>query len=90
MIGVTGPESSARHRSSEEGGHGDFAATNPSEINLSYLPSKFEHVSQERICSGRGMYNIYKYFHKSGHSHTIGCPAEDKISEAGDPTRLSS
>jgi len=75
------------HPHASEGGHGDFAPTNPSEIDLlSHLLSKFKHVSYERVCSGRGLYNIYKYYHESTQSRANGCPAEDKISEADDPT----
>ena len=48
-----------------EGGHTDFAPTNLFEIRLlRYLLGKFGHVSYERVCSGRGMPNIYAYLKK--------------------------
>ena len=52
-----------------EGGHADFAPTNPLESDLLlYLRKKWEHVSYERICSGIGMPNIYAYLRDSGHA----------------------
>jgi len=48
-----------------EGGHADFAPTNPMEIQLlEFLRHRFDHVSYERVCSGHGIRNIYDYFHK--------------------------
>jgi glucokinase len=45
-----------------EGGHADFAPRNALEIELlRYLLSQFEHVSYERVLSGPGLYNIYKF-----------------------------
>ena len=45
-----------------EGGHADFGPTNGLEIGLlRYLLEKFERVSYERVCSGRGLPNIYAY-----------------------------
>lgn len=45
-----------------EGGHADFAPTTPEEVGLlSYLQSKYGHVSYERVCSGIGVGNIYDY-----------------------------
>ncbi len=50
-----------------EGGHADFAPTNSLEVEmLSYLRGRFEHVSYERVCSGRGLPNIYDYLRDSG------------------------
>jgi glucokinase len=50
-----------------EGGHTDFAPTNLFEIRLlRYLMGKFGHISYERVCSGRGMPNIYAYLKKQG------------------------
>jgi glucokinase len=46
-----------------EGGHVDFAPTNLLEIELlRYLLGKFGHVSYERVCSGKGIPNLYAYF----------------------------
>jgi len=45
-----------------EGGHADFAPGNTIEIGLlQYLQQRFAHVSIERVCSGRGLPNIYDY-----------------------------
>ncbi len=45
-----------------EGGHADFAPTNALEIDLlRYLLERFPHVSFERVCSGRGIPNIYAF-----------------------------
>ena len=47
---------------SSEGGHSDFAPTSQKEIKLlEYLFNSFDHVSYERVCSGQGLYNIYKF-----------------------------
>ena len=52
-----------------EGGHADFAPTNPLEIGLlRYLLDRFDHVSYERVCSGRGLPNIYAYLKDSGYA----------------------
>jgi len=45
-----------------EGGHVDFAPRNEEEMRLlRYLMKKFLHVSVERILSGPGLVNIYKF-----------------------------
>jgi glucokinase len=60
-----------------EGGHSDFAPTTAREIELlRYLlqhrgpvreeHERFAHVSYERICSGRGMPNIYGFLRNEG------------------------
>ena len=52
-----------------EGGHSDFAPTNELEIELlRYLLQRFDHVSYERVCSGKGIPNIYAYLRDSGHA----------------------
>lgn len=49
-----------------EGGHTDFAARNPMEMELlSYFLEKFERVSYERILSGAGLFEIYRFFHQT-------------------------
>ncbi|NMC02979.1 MAG: glucokinase [Chloroflexi bacterium] len=46
-----------------EGGHADFAPVNKLQIKLlRYLHDRFDHVSYERICSGMGLPNIYRFF----------------------------
>ncbi|MEO7206814.1 MAG: glucokinase [Steroidobacteraceae bacterium] len=50
-----------------EGGHVDFAPTNPLEIELlSYLFTQYEHVSYERVLSGPGLHNILTFLVKTG------------------------
>ncbi len=45
-----------------EGGHSDFAPTNEEEIELlRYLQVQYQHVSYERILSGSGLYQLYRF-----------------------------
>ena len=45
-----------------EGGHGDFAPNSEIECALLlYLQKEYGHVSYERVCSGQGIYNIYRF-----------------------------
>jgi glucokinase len=45
-----------------EGGHGDFAARSEVEVELwRYLSARFGHVSYERVVSGPGLVNIYRF-----------------------------
>jgi glucokinase len=45
-----------------EGGHGDFAPRNELEIELlRSLMGRFGHVSYERVVSGPGLFNIYRF-----------------------------
>lgn len=51
------------HPLASEGGHGDFAPRNELEIELlRYLMGRFGHVSYERVVSGPGLFNIYRFF----------------------------
>jgi glucokinase len=46
-----------------EGGHCDFAPRNELEVDLfRYLAARFGHVSYERIVSGPGLVNVYRFF----------------------------
>lgn len=51
-----------------EGGHADFAPRNDTEVSLMrYLRDQFDqHVSYERVLSGPGLYNIYRFFRERG------------------------
>jgi len=50
-----------------EGGHSDFAPRNELEIDLlRYLLPRFQHVSYERVLSGPGLLNIYKFLRDTG------------------------
>lgn len=45
-----------------EGGHADFASRNELEIELwRYLSARFGHVSYERVLSGPGLSNVYRF-----------------------------
>jgi len=55
-----------------EGGHVDFAPTSLLEIRLlRYLMGKFGHVSYERVCSGKGLPNIYAFLKKQGFAEEL-------------------
>jgi glucokinase len=55
------------HPSASEGGHGDFAPTDETQIGLlRYLTKKFGHASYERVVSGPGIANIYGFLRDSG------------------------
>jgi glucokinase len=69
-----------------EGGHADFAPVNPFEVGLlRYLEGRFGHVSYERVCSGRGLPNIYAYLKDSGHADEPAWLVE-QLAAANDPT----
>jgi glucokinase len=56
-----------------EGGHGSFAPTNPLQMELlSFLRHEFEHVSWERVLSGPGLYNIYRFLRDTGRGEEPG------------------
>ena len=51
------------HPLASEGGHADFAPRNELEIELlRHLIGRFGHVSYERVVSGPGLANIYRFF----------------------------
>jgi glucokinase len=50
-----------------EGGHADFAPRDELQVGLlQYLQARHGHVSVERVCSGRGIPNIYDYLRDAG------------------------
>lgn len=54
------------HALPSEGGHADFAPRTELEIDLlRYLLARFGHVSYERILSGPGLFNIYRFLKES-------------------------
>lgn len=74
------------HAYASEGGHADFAPTSPFELDmLRYLLDQFGHVSYERVCSGRGLPNIYAYLRDSGFAAESPEVAA-QIAAASDPT----
>lgn len=69
-----------------EGGHADFAPTNPLQLGLTrYLQERFDHVSSERVCSGSGVPNIYNYLKESRFAEEPSWLAE-KLTVTADPT----
>lgn len=53
--------------SASEGGHMDFAPRDETEIDLlRFLLAEHRHVSVERVLSGPGLYNIYRFLKSSG------------------------
>ena len=53
--------------SASEGGHMDFAPRNETEIGLlQFLLAEYQHISVERVLSGPGLYNIYRFLSSSG------------------------
>jgi len=71
-----------------EGGHADFAPANALEVGLlNYLLDRFDHVSCERVCSGRGLANIYAYLKEAGYAEEPGWLAGE-LGSAIDPVPL--
>jgi glucokinase len=69
-----------------EGGHASFAPGSPLQTELLlYLQNRFGHVSCERVCSGRGIPNIYAFLKDSGHAREPAWLAE-RLEAADDPT----
>lgn len=60
-----------------EGGHADFAPRNDLEIALlEYLIKQYGHVSAERVASGMGIENIYKFLRDTGRGTELPAVAE--------------
>jgi glucokinase len=52
-----------------EGGHSDFAPHDAEQIELlRSLAAEFGHVSYERVLSGPGLWNIYKFLRRESHA----------------------
>lgn len=81
-------DSDSYHAYGSEGGHVDFAPVDRLQEGLfEYLRKRFEHVSYERVCSGRGLPNIYEYLESAGYGEgTEGF--RDALSNTLDPTPL--
>jgi len=57
------------HPLASEGGHADFAPHTDLEMELLiYLRREFGHVSCERLLSGPGLFNIYRFLRDSGYA----------------------
>ncbi len=73
------------HAHASEGGHCDFAPTNPLEVELlRYLQAQLGRVSCERVCSGLGLPNIYAFLRDSGYAEEPAWLAE-QLAAAHDP-----
>ncbi len=81
-------EGSRYHAHASEGGHCDFAPSDPTQIELlRYLRERFDHVSFERVCSGIGIPNIYNFLRDT--DHAIESPeVSSRLAAAEDPTPL--
>jgi len=68
-----------------EGGHTHFAPTNLDELEvLSFLLTRFERVSQERLISGQGLENIYQALaHSEGKDLTMAAKEISAAALAG-------
>ena len=71
-----------------EGGHADFAPSDPTQIELlQYLRKRYEHVSYERVCSGIGIPNIYEYLRDRGFGRE-SLEFAERLDASTDQTRL--
>jgi len=71
-----------------EGGHTDFGPTNTIQMELlDYLLQEYDHVSYERVCSGMGLPNIYRFLRDTGRAAEPAWLSE-KLEEAGDWTPI--
>jgi|SRR5437660_3016175 len=71
-----------------EGGHTDFAPTDPMQVELlGYLLKQFEHVSYEQVISGRGIPHIYNFLKQIGTYHEPPRLAE-QLAAAADPAPI--
>jgi glucokinase len=73
------------HAHASEGGHCDFAPAKEIQDGLlQHLRRKFGHVSYELVCSGKGIYNTWMYFHES--QALTHADIESQITKVDDPT----
>lgn len=76
------------HAHTSEGGHADFAPADALQLELlRYLQPRYTHVSFERVCSGKGLPNIYAFLKESGHASEPAWLAET-LAQAKDPTPI--
>jgi glucokinase len=69
-----------------EGGHAAFAPTNSYQVDLlTYWLSRMDHVSYERLCSGIGIPNIYRFLLDSG-AYEEPVWLNEALQEANQPT----
>ncbi|MCP4426877.1 MAG: glucokinase [Chloroflexi bacterium] len=69
-----------------EGGHTAFGPANEEQIDLyRYMRAKYRHISYERICSGKGIPNLYAFLRDNGRYAEPSWLAET-IAQTEDPT----
>jgi len=72
-----------------EGGHSSFAPSNALQDELmQHLRAQFGHVSWERVLSGPGLFNIYKFLRDTGRGEEPAWLAEEL--KLGDPSPVIS
>lgn len=80
-------EGKMRRPFASEGGHTDFAPRNELEIELlRYLLPQFHHVSYERVLSGPGLLNIYRFLRDTGRDEEPVWLADEM--KEGDPAAV--
>ena len=78
------------HPLASEGGHADFAPRNELEIELlRYLLARFGHVSYERVVSGPGLLNIYRFL-KDARGLEEPAWLTERLAAADDPSAVIS
>lgn len=71
-----------------EGGHSDFAPSGPTQRDLlGYLEARLGHVSNERVCAGASVPNIYAFLRDSGRA-TEPDWLRDKLAAVTDQTPI--
>ncbi|HEX5831769.1 MAG TPA: glucokinase [Gemmatimonadaceae bacterium] len=80
------PDASGWRAWPSEGGHTDFAPTDPLQRDLlAFLAEELGQVSYERVCSGQGIFNIYRFLRAtSGEPEPAWLTA--RLADAEDPT----
>jgi glucokinase len=70
-----------------EGGHTDFAPLGDRQVGLyEFLEAQYDHVSYERVCSGIGLVNIYRYL--AGYCNFTGAEISRLALLQEDPTAV--
>jgi glucokinase len=79
-------DSTRYHPHTSEGGHADFAPVDELQLELlRYLQLRYKHVSFERVCSGRGLPNLYNFLKESG-AYPEPLWLAEQLASAKDPT----